>query len=70
MIDLSPNPSPKRRGEPDFSPFPCREGGWGVRSVCEVRGCDHKSIKDLTKYWYSLNEILLLSRPDFNSYIS
>ncbi len=42
-IDLSPNPSPKRKGEQElsaetqvklvsyFSPFPRREGGWGVR---------------------------------------
>ena len=30
-FDLSPNPSPRRRGEP-LSPFPLREGGWGVRS--------------------------------------
>ncbi len=30
LFDLSPNPSPTRRGA-SFSPFPCREGGRGVR---------------------------------------
>ena len=30
-FNLSPNPSPARRGEQD-TPFSSREGGWGVRS--------------------------------------
>jgi len=38
VFDLSPSPSPTRRGEQDFSLFPCREGGWGVRSVWDVGG--------------------------------
>ncbi len=36
-VDLSPSPSPARRGESrSSSPFPCREGGWGVRSSKSV----------------------------------
>jgi hypothetical protein len=33
-FDLSPNLSPKRREALNCSPFPLREGGKGVRSIC------------------------------------
>ncbi len=35
LVDPSPNPSPKRRGEQRIPPFPIREGGQGVRSKSE-----------------------------------
>jgi hypothetical protein len=34
MADLSPNPSPTRRGELDFSPFHTRKEDWGL-DVCD-----------------------------------
>ena len=32
-----PGPSPRRGGEKAASPFPRREGGWGVRSIDDSR---------------------------------
>ncbi|WP_374877936.1 HEAT repeat domain-containing protein [Microseira sp. BLCC-F43] len=58
LIDLSPNPSPARRGENDsnsYSPFPGREGGWGVRFPICIRLAD---LRDSTIADYLLNNWL------------